>query len=128
MPSVFMKIINGEIPSHKILEDDNYLAFLDIRPIREGHTIVIPKKEVDYIFDLDDETYTGLMLFCKKVAKKIKKAITCYKIGVVVCGIEVPHVHVHLIPIDSVADIDFSKAKQTEPDILAKTANKISNN
>lgn len=125
MPSIFTKIINGEIPSHKILEDENYLAFLDIRPIREGHTIVIPKKEVDYFFDLDDETYAGLMLFCKKVAKKIKTVITCHKIGVVICGIEVPHVHVHLIPIDSVSDIDFAKAKPADQGSLAQTAIKI---
>ena len=111
MSTLFSKIISGEILAHKVAETANYLAFLDINPLREGHVLVIPKVEVDYIFDLDDEVYAGLMIFAKIVAKAIKKAIPCTKIGVTVIGLEVPHAHVHLIPIDGVADMDFSKPK-----------------
>lgn len=111
MSSIFTKIINGEIPAHKVAETDNYLAFLDINPLKEGHVLVIPKQEIDYIFDLDDETYTGLMIFAKVVAKAIKKAIPCNRIGVAVVGLEVPHVHVHLIPIENITDMDFSNPK-----------------
>lgn len=125
MSSIFTKIINGEIPCHKIAEDENYLAFLDIRPIRRGHTLVIPKKEIDYLFDMDDPLYSGLMLFSKKVARKIKKVIVCHKIGLIVCGIEVPHVHIHLIPIDSVADLNFAHAKPSSPEELSKVAENI---
>lgn len=125
MPSIFTRIIKGEIPCHKILEDEQYFAFLDIRPIRAGHTLVVPKQEIDYFFDLDDAAYTGLMLFSKKVAAMIKKAVPCRKVGLIVCGIEVPHVHVHLIPIDSVADVNFANAKPAAPDDLARTAEKI---
>lgn len=99
MASIFTKIINGDIPCHKIAESDHYLAFLDINPWEEGHTLVIPKKEVDYIFDLDNETYEGLMAFSKKVAHAVEKAIPCKRVGMLVEGLEVPHAHVHLIPI-----------------------------
>jgi histidine triad (HIT) family protein len=110
MASIFSKIANGEIPSYKVAEDDNYLAFLDIFPVSKGHTLVIPKKEVDYLFDLDDELYTGLQIFAKKVAVGLKKAIPCQKVAVLVLGLEVPHAHIHLIPMQNEADVlNFSK-------------------
>lgn len=99
MASIFTKIIKGDIPCHKIAESENYFAFLDINPWEEGHTLVIPKKEVDYIFDLDNKTYEGLMIFSKKVAHAVEKAVPCKRVGVLVEGLEVPHAHVHLIPI-----------------------------
>ena len=105
MASIFTKIVNGEIPAYKVAEDDNYLAFLDIFPVAKGHTLVIPKKEVDYLFDLDDETYAGLQLFARKVAVALKKAIPCQKVGVLVLGLEVPHAHIHLIPMQTEADV-----------------------
>ena len=111
MASIFTKIINGEIPAHKIAETDEYLAFLDISPLKIGHVLVIPKQEVDYIFDLDDETYGGLMIFANVVAKAIKKAIPCSRVGIAVIGLEVPHAHIHLIPIDNITDMDFSNPK-----------------
>ncbi|MBT8233129.1 MAG: HIT family protein [Saprospiraceae bacterium] len=111
MPSIFTKIINGEIPSYKIAEDENYYAFLDINPLREGHTLVIPKKEIDYIFDLDNDTLSGLMIFAKKVGLAIEKTIQCERIGLTVIGLEVPHAHVHLIPIDGISDMDFGRPK-----------------
>jgi len=100
MASIFTKIVKGEIPSYKVAESDDYYAFLDINPVMKGHTLVIPKKEVDYIFDLDDETYIGLQTFAKKVAIAIKKVVPCERIGVVVMGLEVPHAHIHLIPMN----------------------------
>jgi len=111
MPTLFSKIIQGEIPCHKIAEDENYFAFLDIRPLKRGHTLVIPKKEEDYIFNLDDETLSGLILFAKKVAIAIKKSIPCLRVGVTVIGLEVPHTHIHLIPMESEKDINFSNPK-----------------
>jgi histidine triad (HIT) family protein len=111
MSTLFSKIILGEIPAHKVAETSDFLAFLDINPLKIGHVLVIPKKEVDYIFDLDDELYTGLMVFTKIVAKAIKKAIPCTRVGVAVIGLEVPHAHVHLIPIDKMSDMDFGKTK-----------------
>lgn len=111
MASIFTKIINGEIPSYKIAEDENFYAFLDIFPLTKGHTLVIPKKEVDYLFDLDDELYGGLMAFSKKVAKAIEKAIPCLRIGVAVLGLEVPHAHVHLVPLQSEGDLNFKNKK-----------------
>jgi len=111
MASVFTKIVTGEIPCYKIAENDKYLAFLDINPLHEGHTLVIPKREEDYLFDLHDEELAGLMLFAKKVAKAIEQAVTCERIGVAVVGLEVPHAHVHLIPIEGIYDIDFSRPK-----------------
>lgn len=111
MPSIFTRIIQGEIPCHKVAEDDRYLAFLDISPLTEGHTLVIPKKEVDYIFDLDDETLSGLILFAKKIAPAIQKACPCVRLGVSVIGLEVPHAHVHLIPMNSMRDVNFANPK-----------------
>jgi histidine triad (HIT) family protein len=111
MASIFSKIVKGEIPAYKIAENEHFLAFLDAFPLKEGHTLVIPKKEVDYIFDLDDETYLDLMDFAKKVAAAIKKAIPCNRISMQVIGLEVPHAHVHLIPINTMADCNFSKEK-----------------
>ncbi len=111
MASIFTKIVNGEIPSYKIAEDENYYAFLDINPLAKGHTLVIPKKEVDYIFDIDDDTYKGLFLFSKKVAKAIEQVVPCKRIGMTVIGLEVPHAHIHLIPINSIYDMDFKQPK-----------------
>jgi len=111
MASIFSKIINGEIPCYKIAEDEKHLAFLDIMPLKEGHVLVIPKREEDYIFDLGDEELGELMVFAKKVAKGMKQVLSCKKIGVTVIGLEVPHTHIHLIPIDGIADMDFSKEK-----------------
>jgi histidine triad (HIT) family protein len=111
MSSIFTKIINGEIPSYKIAEDANYYAFLDINPLAKGHTLVIPKKEIDYIFDVDDQTLGGMMIFAKKVAKAIEKVIPCERIGVTVIGLEVPHAHIHLIPMNGIHDMEFSKPK-----------------
>lgn len=126
MPTLFTRIIRGEIPSHKILESDQYLAFLDIRPVNPGHTLVIPKKEIDYVFDIDDELLKGLIVFAKTVAKAIYKAIPCKKVGVMVAGLEVPHAHVHLIPIlDNLSELNFARAKSVPNDELAAIAAKI---
>lgn len=112
MATIFTKIAKGEIPSYKIAEDENFYAFLDISPLKEGHTLVIPKNtENDYIFDLDDETYNGLMAFAKRVAKAIKKAVPCKRVGVAVLGMEVPHTHIHLVPLESEGDMLFNKEK-----------------
>ena len=111
MASIFTRIVNGEIPCYKIAENNDFLAFLDIMPLTKGHTLVIPKKEIDYIFDLDDTLYIGLMQFSKQVAVAIKKAIPCERIGIAVVGLEVPHAHVHLIPMNHVSDMDFSREK-----------------
>lgn len=108
MPSVFSKIVKGEIPCHKVAEDERFLAFLDIRPLKRGHTLVIPKVEIDYYFDLPDELLGDMMVFAKKVAKAIEKQIKCERIGVLVAGLEVPHAHIHLIPIDDLSDIKFA--------------------
>jgi histidine triad (HIT) family protein len=126
MASIFTKIINKEIPGHIVAEDEQYIAFLDIMPLAKGHVLVVPKKEVDYIFDLDDDTLTGLHLFAKKVAKGLRKAIPCLRIGVAVIGIEVPHTHIHLIPLNSMDDINFTRPKlKPSPDELAATASLI---
>jgi len=111
MESIFTRIISGEIPSYKIAEDDHYYAFLDINPLAEGHTLVIPKKETDYIFDIEDEEYKGLFLFAKKVAGAMRKVIPCERIGIAVIGLEIKHAHIHLVPIKTVYDIDFRKPK-----------------
>ena len=111
MSSIFSKIINGDVPSYKIAEDDNFFAFLDIFPLSKGHVLVIPKKEIDYIFDIDDYEYKDFWVFAKKVSKGIKKAIPCERVGVAVIGLEVPHAHIHLIPLQSVEDINFSRPK-----------------
>lgn len=126
MASIFSKIVAREIPAYIVAENDDYLAFLDINPLTEGHTLTIPKKEVDYIFDLDHQTLAGLHSFSKMVAKGIEKVIQCERIGVSVIGLEVPHAHVHLIPINSVEDMNFSKMKLSPTkDELADTAAKI---
>jgi len=113
MSTIFTKIVNGEIPAWKVAENDDYLAFLDIFPVAEGHTLVIPKKEVDYLFDLDDETYLGLHAFAKKVAEGLKKAIPCRRVGVMVLGLEVPHAHIHLVPMQTEADLLHFSRKLT---------------
>jgi histidine triad (HIT) family protein len=128
MSTIFTKIINGEIPCYKIAEDENFLAFLDISPLAIGHTLVIPKKEIDYIFNIDDHTLAGLHVFSKKVAKAIEKAIPCKRIGVAVIGLEVPHAHIHLIPLQTVQDINFSREKMVvSKEVLEDTAAKIRN-
>lgn len=127
MASIFTRIIQGEIPSYKIAEDENYLAFLDINPLAKGHTLVVPKKEADYLFELDDQTYQGLWLFAKKVAAALDRTMTCKRVGVAVIGLEVPHAHIHLVPIDGVYDIDFSKEKlQLSADEFEMIAQKVS--
>jgi histidine triad (HIT) family protein len=126
MSTIFSKIISGEIPAYTVAESVEFLAFLDINPLAEGHVLVIPKKEVDYIFDLDDETYTGLQLFAKIVATGIKAAIPCKKVGVAVIGLEVPHAHIHLIPMNRVDDLNFSRPKlKFSPEELQATSEKI---
>ena len=111
MPSIFTKIINREIPGHIVAEDERFIAFLDILPLVIGHTLVVPKQEIDYIFDLDDETLASLNIFSKKVALAIRKAVPCKRIGIAVIGLEVPHAHVHLVPMNSMGDINFSRPK-----------------
>lgn len=126
MATIFSRIIAGEIPSYKVAEDDRYYAFLDINPLAKGHTLVVPKQEVDYLFDLDDETLAGMMVFAKKIAAKIKCEIACKKVAVVVLGLEVPHAHIHLIPIQSESDIDFHREKlQLTPDEFREIAEKL---
>jgi histidine triad (HIT) family protein len=109
MASIFTKIINGEIPSYKVAEDEQFYAFLDIRPLAKGHTLVIPKKEIDYIFDLDDDLLGEMIKFSKRVGLAIEKVVPCKRMGMTVLGLEVPHAHIHLVPINSVYDIDFKK-------------------
>jgi histidine triad (HIT) family protein len=111
MASIFTRIVNREIPAHIVAEDERYIAFLDINPLTIGHTLVVPKKEVDYLFDLDDDTLAGMNVFSKKVAIAIKKAVPCLRIGVEVIGLEVPHAHVHLIPMNRTEDLNFMRAK-----------------
>ena len=123
--SIFTKIVNGEIPAYKIAEDDRYLAFLDVFPTTQGHTLVIPKQQVDYIFDLDDELYMGLMAFAKRVAAAIEKAVPCKRIGIAVVGLEVPHAHVHLIPLNSMQDMNFANKKQFSQQEFEETLAKI---
>jgi len=125
MSSLFTRIIQGEIPCHKILENEEFLAFLDIKPLNPGHTLVIPKKEIDYLFDLEDDLLGRLMIFSKKVAVMIKKEIPCKKIGMIVAGLEVPHTHVHLVPINALGDLNFAKAKPASNDELAAVSEKI---
>ncbi len=111
MASIFTRIVQGEIPSHQVAEDEHYLAFLDINPLARGHTLVIPKKETDYLFDMEAADYQGLFLFARKVAIGMKKCLPCERIGMAVLGMEVPHAHIHLVPVNSLYDIDFSKPK-----------------
>ena len=127
MASIFSRIVAGEIPCYKVAEDEKYFAFLDISPVAKGHTLVIPKHEVDYIFDLDDEEYAGLTAFAKKVAAAMKKVMPCKRIGVAVLGLEVPHTHIHLVPINKEIDMNFFKEKLSLPaeeraEIAAKIA------
>ena len=126
MPSLFTKIINSEIPAYKVAETDGYIAFLDISPVAPGHTLVVPKKEVDYLFDLDDETYLGFQAFAKKVALGIKKAIPCRKVGVAVLGLEVPHAHIHLVPMQDESDLlNFGRKLRLSPEEFAEIREKI---
>lgn len=127
MATIFTKIINGEIPCYKVAEDDRYFAFLDINPLRAGHTLVVPKCETEYIFDLDDDTLSGLIVFSKKVSRAIKEAFPCNRIGVAVLGLDVPHTHIHLVPMDSMEDINFRKDKlKFTPEEFKKIAEAIS--
>lgn len=129
MAGIFARIIAGEIPSYRVAEDEHNYAFLDINPLAEGHVLVVPKHEVDYIFDLSDEEYTRLQLFAKKVAVAVKKAFPCRKVAQVVLGLEVPHAHIHLIPMNSEADVDFRREKlQLSPERMAQIADKIAEN
>lgn len=126
MSTIFSKIVSGEVPAHVVAETTEFLAFLDVNPLTMGHVLVIPKKEIDYIFDMDEESYFGLTLFAKIVAEAVKKAFPCIKVGMAVIGLEVPHVHIHLIPMNAVSDMNFSKEKlnPTEEE-LAEAAAKI---
>jgi histidine triad (HIT) family protein len=129
MASVFTRIINGEIPCYKIAEDDRYFAFLDINPLRAGHTLVVTKKEIDYIFDLDDDTLAGLAVFARKVAAGIEKVVDCKRISMAVVGLDVPHVHIHLVPMDTIDDINFTRPKlKLTPEEFKKLAGDISKN
>jgi len=129
MPTIFTKIIHGEIPCYKIAEDDNFLAFLDISPLAIGHTLVIPKKEIDYIFDIEDNILAAMLVFSKKIAKAIEKAIPCKRIGVAIIGLEVPHAHIHLIPLNTMNDINFSRPKMNvSMEELEKTSKLIKEN
>lgn len=124
--SIFSKIVSGEIPAHVVAETNDFIAFLDVSPLVMGHVLVIPKKEIDYIFDMEDETYAGLTLFAKIVAKAVKAAFPCKKVGVAVIGLEVPHAHIHLIPMNSVSDMNFSKEKlKPSQEELAEAAKRI---
>lgn len=126
MPSIFTKIINREIPGYIVAEDERYIAFLDINPLVLGHTLVVPKNEVDYIFDLDNDALSGLTLFAKKVAVAVKNAVPCKRIGVAVIGLEVPHTHIHLVPMNAIGDINFTRPKLTPAkEELAEVATKI---
>lgn len=128
MATIFTKIINREIPGHIVAEDDRFIAFLDVMPLVEGHTLIVPKREVDYIFDLDDATLADMMVFAKKVAVAVKKVIPCKRIGIAVIGLEVPHTHIHLVPMNSMGDINFTKSKLSlSPELMKSTAEKIRN-
>ena len=123
--TLFTKIVNGEIPAYKVAEDDRFLAFLDAFPTTKGHTLVIPKQQVDYIFDLDEEVYIGLMAFARKVAAAVEKAVPCKRIGLAVVGLEVPHTHVHLIPLNSMQDMNFANKQQFSKEEFEGTAASI---
>lgn len=116
MTTIFTKIVRGEIPSYKVAEDERYYAFLDINPLQKGHTLVVPKREVDYLFDLDDEELAGLMVFAKRVAAAIGRSVPCKRVGVAVLGLEVPHAHVHLVPLTKEGDMNFANAKKSFSD------------
>jgi histidine triad (HIT) family protein len=130
MATIFTKIINGDIPCYKIAEDDRFFAFLDINPLRAGHTLIVPKNETDYLFDLDDDHLAGMFIFSKKVAAAIKNVIPCNRIGVAVLGLEVPHAHIHLVPMDTMNDINFKNPKlkftpEEFKDIAAKISHEV---
>lgn len=126
MASIFTRIVRGELPCHKVGEDERYLAFLDINPLRDGHTLVIPKVEVDYLFDLDSDLLGGMLPFAQQVAQRIKAVVPCARIGVTVIGLEVPHAHIHLIPIDGIHDMEFSRPKlKRSAEDLADMARRI---
>ncbi len=128
MASIFTKIINRELPGYILEEDRHNIAFLDIQPLKKGHTLVVPKQEVDYIFDLEDDTYISLQRFAHKIAHRLKKIIPCVRIGVAVVGLEVPHVHIHLIPIDRISDINFANPKlKLNPDEFSEIVKKYRN-
>lgn len=128
MASIFTKIINGEIPCYKVAENDSFIAFLDVNPNVKGHTLVVPKKEVNKLFDLDEQTYNNLMLFSRKVAIALEKTISCKRIGMSVIGLEVPHVHVHLIPLNTMADIQFNNKESLTKEEFEQTAKAIAAN
>lgn len=126
MSSIFSRIIQGEIPAHKVAETPDFIAFLDVRPLCEGHTLIVPKKEVDYLFDLDEETYIGMNLFAKHVATALLQAVPCKRIGTAVIGLEVPHAHLHLIPLNTMEDVNWGKERMSfSQEELAATASKI---
>ena len=128
MATIFTKIVNGEIPCYKIAEDDNYLAFLDVNPNAKGHTLCIPKQEINKIFDMEEEHYLGLMKFSRKVAKAVEKSVECKRIGVAVVGLEVPHVHVHLIPLQDMDDMRFQRKTSLSPEEFQELAKEIALN
>lgn len=128
MASIFTKIVNGEIPCYKIAEDENYLAFLDVNPNAKGHTLCIPKQEINKIFDMEEEHYLGLMKFSRKVAKAVEKSVECKRIGVAVVGLEVPHVHVHLIPLQDMDDMRFQRKTSLSPEEFQELAKEIASN
>lgn len=129
MASVFTKIINGEIPCYKVAENEKHIAFLDINPVAPGHTLIVPKKEIDYIFDMTDEEYVAMQLFAKRIAKAMKKALPCRKIGVTVIGLEVPHAHIHLVPLTKEGDMNFNRPKLTlDPKDMDEMAKLIAEN
>lgn len=126
MATIFSRIIAGEIPSYKVAEDDRFYAFLDINPLMKGHTLVVPKQEVDYLFDLDDRTLQDMIVFAKRVAEKIKCKIECKKVAIVVLGLDVPHAHIHLIPMNTESDVDFRKKKlELTPEEFTEIANEL---
>ncbi len=128
MPSIFTKIINGEIPSYKVAEDARFIAFLDVNPNAKGHTLCVPKVEVDKLFDLDDDTYLGLMAFSKKLAEALEKSVSCKRVGMAVVGLEVPHVHVHLIPLNEMDEMRFTKKVSMSTNEFEELARQISRN